>query len=89
MFLFCLFLFSEDVDELDSHLILTCVAVDLICELLTGIRSNNALQQEAVTRWAKLLIGNVTEPVLQVIISFTFFLLIRELLFLYSNMNFV
>ncbi|KAK9293944.1 hypothetical protein QLX08_011280 [Tetragonisca angustula] len=57
--------YEEDVDELDSHLILTCVAVDLICELLTGIRSNNALQQEAVTRWAKLLIGNVTEPVLQ------------------------
>lgn len=73
VFLFFLFLFSEDVDELDSHLILTCVAVDLICELLTGIGSNNALQQEAVVRWAKLLIGNVTEPILQVIICFTYF----------------
>ncbi|KOX71962.1 hypothetical protein WN51_03239 [Melipona quadrifasciata] len=59
--------YEEDVDELDSHLILTCVAVDLICELLTGIGSNNALQQEAVVRWAKLLIGNVTEPVLQTV----------------------
>ncbi|XP_071856283.1 uncharacterized protein [Bombus fervidus] len=57
--------YEEDLDDLDSHLILTCVAVDLICELLAGIGSNNALQQEAVVRWAKLLFGNVTEPILQ------------------------
>ena len=57
--------YEEDVDELDSHLMLTCVATDLICELLSGIGSNNTLQQEAVVRWTKLLFGNVTEPVLQ------------------------
>ncbi|XP_017759617.1 PREDICTED: uncharacterized protein LOC108550382 [Eufriesea mexicana] len=56
---------EEDIDELDSHLTLTCVIIDLICELLTGIGSNNALQQEAVVRWTKLLLGNVTESVLQ------------------------
>ncbi|XP_033302525.1 uncharacterized protein LOC117206930 [Bombus bifarius] len=59
--------YEEDLDDLDSHLILTCVAVDLICELLAGVGSNNALQQEAVVRWAKLLFGNVTEPILQTV----------------------
>lgn len=56
---------EEEVDELDSHLMLTCAAIDLICELLSGIESNNTLQQEAVVRWTKLLFGNVTEPLLQ------------------------
>ncbi|XP_017884151.1 uncharacterized protein LOC108627419 isoform X2 [Ceratina calcarata] len=56
---------EEDVDELDSHLTLTSVTVDLICELLAGIRSNNAIQQEAVVRWSKLVFGNVTESILQ------------------------
>ncbi|CAL7935115.1 unnamed protein product [Xylocopa violacea] len=60
---------SEDVDELDSHLMLTSVAVDLICELLTGIGSSNTFQQEAVVRWIKLLFGNVTEPILQIATS--------------------
>ncbi|XP_050577995.1 uncharacterized protein LOC126916337 [Bombus affinis] len=59
--------YEEDLDDLDSHLILTCVAVDLICELLAGVGSNNALQQEAVVRWAKLLFGNVTESILQTV----------------------
>lgn len=53
---------------MDSHLILTSIAVDLICELLTGIGSNNALQQQTVVRWIKLLFGSVTESILQVII---------------------
>lgn len=53
---------------MDSHLILTSVAVDLICELLAGIGSNNALQQQTVVRWIKLLFGSVTESILQVII---------------------
>ncbi|XP_053978448.1 uncharacterized protein LOC128876266 [Hylaeus volcanicus] len=57
--------YEEEVDELDSHLMLTCAAIDLICELLAGIGSNNALQQESVVRWTKLLFGNVTEPLLQ------------------------
>lgn len=68
MFLLIYFCFAEDIDELDSHLTLMCVIIDIICELLTGIGSNNALQQEAVVRWTKLLLGNVTESVLQVII---------------------
>ncbi|XP_043579098.1 uncharacterized protein LOC122566214 [Bombus pyrosoma] len=59
--------YEEDLDDLDSHLILTCVAVDLICELLAGVGSNNTLQQEAVVRWVKLLFGNVTEPILQTV----------------------
>lgn len=59
--------YEEDLDDLDSHLILTCVAVDLICELLAGVGSNNALQQEAVVRWTKLLFGNVTESILQTV----------------------
>ncbi|XP_034183059.2 uncharacterized protein LOC117605635 isoform X1 [Osmia lignaria lignaria] len=57
--------YEEEMDELDSHLMLTCIAVDLICELLTGVGSTNTLQQEAVVRWTKLLFGNVTEPILQ------------------------
>lgn len=57
--------YEEEVDELDSHLMLTCAAIDLICELLAGIGSNNTLQQESVVRWTKLLFGNVTEPLLQ------------------------
>lgn len=72
---------------MDSHLILTCVAVDLICELLAGVGSNNALQQEAVVRWAKLLFGNVTEPILQVIIHIylLFFIVIRStIIFMFS-----
>lgn len=58
------------MDELDSNLTLTCTMIDLICELLAGIASNNTLQQEAVVRWAKLLFGNVSEPILQVRIMF-------------------
>lgn len=54
------------MDELDSNLTLTCTTIDLICELLAGIASNNTLQQEAVVRWTKLLFGNVSEPILQV-----------------------
>ncbi|XP_031827986.2 uncharacterized protein LOC116424990 [Nomia melanderi] len=57
--------YEEESDELDSHLRLTCIAVDIICELLSGIGSNNTLQQESVVRWMKLLFGNVTESVLQ------------------------
>lgn len=58
--------FSDEVDELDSNLTLTCTIIDLICELLAGITSNNTLQQEAVVRWTKLLFGNISEPILQV-----------------------
>ncbi|XP_076289849.1 uncharacterized protein LOC143213679 [Lasioglossum baleicum] len=58
--------YEEEADELDSHLTLTCAAVDIVCELLAGVGSNNALQQEAVVRWTKLLFGNVTESVLQI-----------------------
>lgn len=61
---------SDEVDELDANLTLTCTMIDLICELLAGIASNNTLQQEAVVRWTKLLFGNVSEPILQV--RFTF-----------------
>lgn len=57
--------YDEEIDELDSNLTLTCTAIDLICELLTGVGSNNTLQQEAVVRWTKLLFGSVTEPILQ------------------------
>lgn len=76
---------------MDSHLILTCVAVDLICELLAGVGSNNALQQEAVVRWAKLLFGNVTEPILQVIIHIylLFFIVIRSVIFLFNYEFFI
>ncbi|XP_046828613.1 uncharacterized protein LOC124428518 [Vespa crabro] len=61
--------YDEEMEELDSKLSLTCVVIDLICEVLTGIGSNNVLQQEAVVRWAKLLFGNVTEPLIEKIIS--------------------
>lgn len=76
---------------MDSHLILTCVAVDLICELLAGVGSNNALQQEAVVRWAKLLFGNVTEPILQVIIHIylLFFIVIRSTIIFMFNYEFL
>lgn len=57
---------SDEIDELDSNLTLTCTTIDLICEFLTGIASNNTLQQEAVVRWTKLLLGNISEPILQV-----------------------
>ncbi|CAK9807291.1 hypothetical protein ANTPLA_LOCUS5303 [Anthophora plagiata] len=58
--------YEEEVEELDSHLMLTSVGVDIVCELLAGIGSNNNLQQEAVVRWMKLLFGNVTEPILHI-----------------------
>lgn len=75
---------------MDSHLILTCVAVDLICELLAGVGSNNALQQEAVVRWTKLLFGNVTESILQVIIHIylLFFIVIRSTIIFMFNYEF-
>ncbi|EZA47879.1 uncharacterized protein LOC105286068 [Ooceraea biroi] len=57
--------YDDEVDELDSNLTLTCTMIDLICELLAGVASNNTLQQEAVVRWTKLLFGNISEPVLQ------------------------
>lgn len=63
---------EEDVDELDSHLTLTSVFVDLICELLAGVGSNNAMQQEAVIRWSKLVFGRVTESILQTAVLRTF-----------------
>ncbi|KAL0108912.1 hypothetical protein PUN28_014193 [Cardiocondyla obscurior] len=60
--------YDDEVDELDSNLTLTCTMIDVICEVLAGISSNNTLQQEAVVRWTKLLFGNVSEPILQKII---------------------
>lgn len=60
--------YDEEIEELDSKLTLTCVIIDLICEVLTGIGSNNVLQQEAVVRWAKLLFGSITEPFIEKII---------------------
>lgn len=56
---------SEEVDELDSKLMLTGTILDVMCELLSGVESNNTLQQEAVVRWIKLFFGNVTEPMIQ------------------------
>ncbi|XP_011173360.1 uncharacterized protein LOC105205638 [Solenopsis invicta] len=64
--------YDDEVDELDSNLTLTCTTIDLICELLAGIASNNTLQQEAVVRWTKLLFGNISEPILQKIILWLF-----------------
>ncbi|EFN78403.1 uncharacterized protein LOC105188750 [Harpegnathos saltator] len=64
--------YDDEVDELDSNLTLTCTTIDLICELLAGIASNNTLQQEAVVRWAKLLFGNMSEPILQTTILWLF-----------------
>ncbi|XP_011865104.1 PREDICTED: uncharacterized protein LOC105560531 isoform X1 [Vollenhovia emeryi] len=64
--------YDDELDELDSNLTLTCTTIDLICELLAGIASNNTLQQEAVVRWTKLLLGNVSEPILQKIIIWLF-----------------
>ncbi|XP_050445483.1 uncharacterized protein LOC126848556 [Cataglyphis hispanica] len=64
--------YDDEVDELDSNLSLTCTTIDLICELLIGIASNNALQQEAVVRWTKLLLGNISEPILQKMILWLF-----------------
>lgn len=64
--------YDDEVDELDSNLTLTCTMIDLICELLAGIASNNTLQQEAVVRWTKLLFGNISEPILQKIILWLF-----------------
>jgi len=62
----------DEMDELDSNLTLTCTMIDLICELLAGIASNNTLQQEAVVRWTKLLFGNISESILQVRSVFVF-----------------
>ncbi|CAL1677707.1 unnamed protein product [Lasius platythorax] len=64
--------YDDEIDELDSNLALTCTTIDLICELLTGIASNNTLQQEAVVRWTKLLLGNISEPILQKMILWLF-----------------
>ncbi|XP_020285125.1 uncharacterized protein LOC109855357 [Pseudomyrmex gracilis] len=64
--------YDDEGDELDSNLTLTCTMIDLICELLAGIESNNTLQQEAVVRWTKLLFGNISEPVLQKTIFWLF-----------------
>ncbi|XP_012276298.1 uncharacterized protein LOC105697514 isoform X2 [Orussus abietinus] len=58
----------EELEELDCNLTLTRVSLDLLCEILAGIGSNNTLQQEAVIRWTKLLFGNVAEPLIQNII---------------------
>ncbi|XP_018046343.1 PREDICTED: uncharacterized protein LOC108685856 isoform X1 [Atta colombica] len=64
--------YDDEVDELDSNLTLTCTMIDLVCELLAGIASNNTLQQEAIVRWTKLLFGNISEPILQKIILWLF-----------------
>lgn len=69
------------MDELDSNLTLTCTMIDLICELLSGITSNNTLQQEAVVRWTKLLFGNISEPILQVRSSHAFRLAFKIYIF--------
>ncbi|XP_066583716.1 uncharacterized protein [Prorops nasuta] len=57
--------YDEELDELDSNLPLTCVIIDLMCEILTGIGSNSNFQQESVVRWIKLLFGGVSEPVIK------------------------
>ncbi|XP_034937887.1 uncharacterized protein [Chelonus insularis] len=55
---------DEELDELDSKLTMTCAFIDLICEILEGVESNNTLRRETVVRWTKLFIGNITEPLI-------------------------
>lgn len=62
--------FIEELEELDSNLSFTCVFLDLICEVLAGIGSTNALQQEVVIKWTKLFFGDVTEPIIRVSVDF-------------------
>lgn len=50
---------------------MTSASIDLLCEILAGIGSNNAMQQEAVVRWSKLFFGNITEPLIQVLMQRT------------------
>ncbi|KAK0084158.1 hypothetical protein PV325_007497 [Microctonus aethiopoides] len=61
--------YDEELEELDGKLTMTCAGLDLICEILAGIKSNNTLRQEAVIRWTKLFFGNVTEPLIHEYIS--------------------
>lgn len=61
--------YEEELEELDGKLTMTCAIMDLICEILAGIGSNNTLRQEAVVRWTKLFLGNVTELLIKENIS--------------------
>ncbi|XP_057337718.1 uncharacterized protein LOC130675850 [Microplitis mediator] len=56
--------YDEELEELDSKLTLSCIGIDLICEILAGIDSNNTLRQETVVRWTKLFFGNITESLI-------------------------
>ncbi|XP_008543904.1 uncharacterized protein LOC103568722 [Microplitis demolitor] len=56
--------YDEELEELDSKLTMSCIGIDLICEILAGVDSNNTLRQETVVRWTKLFFGSITEPLI-------------------------
>ncbi|XP_044009576.1 uncharacterized protein LOC122853279 [Aphidius gifuensis] len=53
--------YDDEVDEINENLMMTCIAIDIICEILAGSGSTSTFRQEAVVRWFKLLFGNYCE----------------------------
>ncbi|CAD6236422.1 GSCOCG00008174001-RA-CDS [Cotesia congregata] len=75
--------YDEELEELDSKLTMTCICIDLVCEILAGIESSNTLRQEAVVRWTKLLFGNITESLInKFILNFYSYI---DLMSIFSN----
>ncbi|XP_015118262.1 uncharacterized protein LOC107041948 [Diachasma alloeum] len=57
--------YDEELDEIDSKLMMTCSLLDILCEILAGIKSSSTIRQEAVVRWIKLFFGSCIEGVIQ------------------------
>ncbi|XP_011303584.1 uncharacterized protein [Fopius arisanus] len=57
--------YDEELDEIDSKLMITCSLLDILCEILAGIKSSSTIRQEAVVRWIKLFFGSCIEGVIQ------------------------
>ncbi|XP_051155993.1 uncharacterized protein LOC127278344 [Leptopilina boulardi] len=62
----------DEVDELDSNLSLTCAGIDLACEILSGVNSNKSFQHEGFIKCFKLILGSVTEPLIENIVCWAY-----------------
>lgn len=57
--------YDEEMEEMDANLMMTCSVLDILCELLGGIKSSSTIRQEAVVRWIKLFFGGCIEEIIR------------------------
>lgn len=81
--------YDDEFDEINENLMMTCIAIDIVCEILGGSGSTSTFRQEAVVRWFKLLFGSYCEKNINLKINNLFNILQDNIdnIFLNNNNN--